>query len=81
MDRVRVIELTLWCFYAGWFSLIPILGLVPAALAYYLFWRVRAETVEDWNPAGTHLRCGLFLAVLGTGISLLIVAAIICQFL
>jgi len=72
MDRVRVIELTLWGYHAAWWSLIPILGLVPAVVAFSLFWRIRDGADDGWNPAGTHLRWGLALATIGFASSALL---------
>jgi hypothetical protein len=74
MDRVQIIERTLRCYHAGWWSLIPILGLAPAAAAFYLFLQIRAETEGEWNPAATHLRWGIFLASLGSSVSLFLLS-------
>ena len=70
MDRVRIIERTLWCYWAGWASLIPVLGLIPAAVAFHHFWRVRADLEGEWNPAGAQLWWGLVLATIGAGESI-----------
>jgi hypothetical protein len=74
MDRVEVIERTLRCYQAGWWSLVPVVGLGPAIVAFYYFARVRAATRNDWNPASTQLRVGLMLATIGCGLSLLLVS-------
>ena len=70
MDRVRIIERTLRCYHAGWWSLIPILGLAPAIMSFILYWQVRAETEDEWNPAAAYLRWGFFLSALGSAVSL-----------
>jgi len=67
MDRVRIIERTFWCYWAGWMSLVPIVGLIPAVVAIHHFFRVRADLDGEWNPAGTYLGWGLALAVIGAG--------------
>jgi len=74
MDRVQIIERTLLCYQAGWWSLVPILGLAPGLTAFYYFARVRAVTRDEWNPAETHLRVGLMLATIGCGLSLLLLS-------
>jgi hypothetical protein len=72
MDRLRIIERTLWCYRAGWMSLIPILGLVPAVVSLHLFWRVRADLDGEWNPAGAYLGWGLVLGLSGAVESLVL---------
>jgi hypothetical protein len=74
MDRVEIIERTLRCYQAGWWSLVPIVGLAPAIVAFYYFARVRAATRDDWNPASTQLRVGLMLATIGCGMTLLLIS-------
>lgn len=74
MDPVRLIERSFWCYRAGWISLVPILGLVPAVLAFYWFGRVRADLRGEWNPAGGYLWVGLALGVVGCGETLLLLA-------
>lgn len=81
MDRVRVIERSLRCYHAGWWGLIPVLGLVPAALAFWLFWSVRDEVGEDWNPAAAYLRWGLLLATIGLVVSMCVVAVPLLELL
>ncbi len=76
MDRVRLIERTFWCYRAGWASLVPILGLFPAAIAFHLFWKIRedADAEGEWNPASAYLWAGLMLSLVGGAESMLIVA-------
>lgn len=74
MDRVQIIERTLRCYRAGWWSLLPVIGLAPAMVAFYDFARVRAATRNDWNPAGTQLRVGFALATIGASLSLLLLS-------
>ena len=74
MDQVQVIERTLRCYHAGWWSLVPILGLAPAAVAFYYFARVHVGTRDEWNPARSQLKAGLMLATIGSGLSLLLLS-------
>ncbi len=74
MDRVRLIERSLWCYRAGWAGLIPILGLVPAAIAFHMFWKIRDDADGEWNPASGYLWAGLMLSLIGGAESMLIVA-------
>ena len=74
MDRVEIIERTLRCYHAGWWSLVPILGLVPAIIAFYTFGSIRAATKHEWNPAAAQLRIGFILAIIGSALSLLLLS-------
>ncbi len=74
MDPVRLIDRSFWCYRAGWASLIPILGLIPAVLAFYWFGRVRSDLRGDWNPAGSYLWAGFVLGFVGSAESLLLIA-------
>lgn len=74
MDRARIIERSLQCFVAAWFSLIPLLGVAPAVIALRLHRRVRGETGASWNPAARYAAAGFALAWLGLALSLLTIA-------
>lgn len=65
MDKVRVIERSLRCYFYGWVSLIPLLGLPMLVLAVVLYQQVRIEAGREWNPANRYLHCGLGLACFG----------------
>ena len=73
MDKVRVIKWSLRCFRLGWFSLVPILGIVPAAFAITSYGRAKAEAGAEWNPAARFLFWGCVLAWLGLAVSALVV--------
>ena len=65
MDKVYVIKGSLRCYALGWFALIPLLGIGPAAVAILIYKRVQRETGEEWNPARRQLYCGWILSWLG----------------
>ena len=70
MDKVRVIERSLRCFVMGCFSLIPLLGVIPAIVTLVTSHKVRQEARGHWNPAGRHLVFGELLAWIGLGLTL-----------
>jgi hypothetical protein len=73
MDKVRVINWSLRCFRLGWFGLVPILGIVPAAAAIVCHGRARTEAGAEWNPAAKFLFWGAVLAWIGLALSALVV--------
>jgi hypothetical protein len=81
MDRVRVIEQSLRCYLAGWWSLIPIIGLLPAVIAVCLYLSVRNQVEDQWNPASAYLWKGILLAMTGVCVSLLLIGGALIQHL
>jgi len=75
MDQVQIIERSIHCYHAGWWSLVPIAGLVPAVFAFYQYARVRSDSSRIWNPAGAYLRSGLALALIGFVLTFFLLAA------
>ncbi len=65
MDKVRVIESSLRCFVWSWFSLIPILGLMPSCMAVSEYLQAKRLSEGQWNPARKYLQAGLWLAIIG----------------
>lgn len=73
MNRARAIEHSIWCCVLGAVSLLPVLGL-PAALVAFGFYRnVRRTLAGGWNPAEQPLVVGFILAWIGVVISLVAV--------
>ena len=69
MNRARAIDLSIWCCVLGAVSLLPLLGL-PAALVAFGFYRsVRRTLAGAWNPAEQPLVVGFSLAWIGLLIS------------
>ena len=60
-DRSRLIQRSSRCFYFGLVGLIPLVGIVPAALAIRLHHRVAHDTGEIWNPNGIFTAWGVAL--------------------
>ncbi len=77
MDKIRVIERSLRAWICGLIGLIPVFGVPLAVLALSLFLRVRAEAGDDWNPAGNYLRWAVVCAVVGLGLTFLLVLVIV----
>ena len=65
MDKVLVINQSLRCYRWSWFSLIPLLGIIPALIAIGFFRKAGAETGDGWNPARRYAVCGLLIAIIG----------------
>ena len=51
-------------------SLLPVLGLPAALVAFWLFRSARRNLAGSWNPAGRPLVIGYVLAWLGLAVSL-----------
>lgn len=69
-ERIQRIERSLRCFVYGWFSLIPVIGLVAAFTAFRLHSTSGSTSGDSWNPAGRYLKAGYCLAWLGILISI-----------
>jgi len=69
MDKVRVIKLSLRCFTMGWLGLLPLIGMVPALMAIFLYLKVKTASDDEWNPAGKHLLWGYILGYIGMAMS------------
>lgn len=74
MNKARVIERSLNAFTLGWFSLIPLIGIIPALLAIYWYRKSSDEAGMEWNPARTHALWGCVLALAGLAVSLLAIS-------
>ncbi len=70
--RIEVIRTSLRLFVCGWFALLPVLGILPAAYVVVSSVRNRSRFREEWNPASTYLSWGLGLALFGLGLSILL---------
>ncbi len=75
MDRITVINKSLHGFICGLLGLIPVLGLVPAVAAVFIWLRVRRE-YRDWNPASHYLLGGAVLGFISIGILVAAIAII-----
>lgn len=65
MPKSEMLRRSLRCFALGWWSLVPVLGLIPAALAFADFRAVVLRKGRRWNAARTRLLLGAILAGLG----------------
>lgn len=65
MPKSEMLRRSLRCFVLGWWSLVPLLGLIPAALAFADFRAVVLRKGRRWNAARTRLLLGAILAGLG----------------
>ena len=69
MDKVLVINQSLRCYRLSWFSLIPLLGVIPGLIALGLFRKAGEETGDGWNPARRYAVCGFLIAMTGLFLS------------
>ena len=77
-DGIRAINYSLRCFAFSAASLVPLIGL-PLAIIAFLNYRKASDIVNDrWNPARTYLLWGSVLGSLGLLISLLIILFLLC---
>ena len=81
MPKSEMLRSSMRCFKLGWWSLIPLLGVVPAILALLEFRAVVVGTGPRWNAARTRLMLGAWLAGVGLVISILLGLLIALAFL
>ena len=74
-NRIVLIRRSIRVFIAGIFSILPILGLIPAIYAIATWFPTRAN--RQWNPASAYLTCGIILALLGFGLTILLGGSIL----
>ena len=72
MNRIKVIKKSLMIYVCGIISLVPILGLLPAACALFAWAMVSSRYRNEWNPAAAYLSWGARFAVLGIIVSLFV---------
>ncbi len=63
--RIRLIEGSLRCFALGVLSLVPLLGLPAAMLAWQEHARTRRQAGDEWNAAHRYLVLGYLLSWFG----------------
>ncbi len=66
-ERIEIIETSLRCFRRSLWSIIPIIGIVPAVSALFCHRRVRRLAGKEWNPAKAHLIWGAVISWLTLG--------------
>jgi hypothetical protein len=81
MPRIIVIRESMTAFVCGMIGFLPIIGLLPGLYALYCWNRINTFYPNEWNPAAAYLSWGTRLAVLGLGLSVLIVGVAIVGFL
>ncbi len=81
MDRITAIRKSLNAFVCGMFSLLPVLGLIPAVWTFWSWNAVRLGYADEWNPAGRYLHWGIIMALVGLLISVLLSVVVVMAFL
>jgi hypothetical protein len=74
MPRIFVIRKSLTAFVCGLIGFLPIIGVLPGLYALLCWSRIRTRYPGEWNPASAYLSWGVRLAVIGLGLSTLIVS-------
>jgi hypothetical protein len=69
MPKSEMLRRSMRCFVLGWWSLVPVLGAIPALLAFVDFRAVVLGKGRRWNAARLRLTAGAMLAGLGLMIS------------
>ena len=72
MPKSEMLRRSMRCFILGWWSLIPLIGIVPAMLAFVDFRAVVVGMGQRWNAARTRLLLGAWLAGIGLLLSLIV---------
>lgn len=70
MPKSEMIRRSMRCFVLGWWSLMPLAGLIPAMLAFADFRAVVVGMGRRWNAGRKRLLLGAWLAGLGLLITL-----------
>jgi len=73
--KSQMLRRSLRCYALGWWSLVPVLGLVPALLAFAEFRAVVLGKGNKWNAARRQLQVGSWLA--GAGVFLTLIVLVI----
>jgi hypothetical protein len=76
-ERIITIRKSLRVFCCGLASLLPIIGLVPAACALVGGWRLRP--FKQTNPARRYVKVGFALAIIGILLTTGLTAAIVLE--
>lgn len=76
MPKSEMLRRSMRCFTLGWWSLIPVLGFVPAILAIVDFRAVVLGMGRRWNAARMRLLVGVWLAGLGLLFSIVVGAIV-----
>lgn len=70
MSKSEMLRRSMRCFVLGWWSLVPVLGVVSAMLAFADFRAVVLHKGWRWNAARLRLMVGAWLAGIGLLLSL-----------
>jgi hypothetical protein len=70
LAKSEMLRRSMRCFVLGWWSLVPVLGVVPAMLAFADFRAVVLRKGSQWNAAVVRLVVGACLAGIGLMLSL-----------
>jgi hypothetical protein len=65
VDKITAIRRSLTAFVCGLIGFLPVIGLIPALVALFLWFRVRERFQGAWNPGARYLNWGAVLALLG----------------
>jgi hypothetical protein len=76
MPKSEMLRRSLRCFVLGWWSLVPFLGVIPAALALVDLRAVVNGKGRRWNAARNRLLIGAILAGCGLLLSLILGATL-----
>jgi len=72
MPKSEMLQRSMRCFVLGWWSLVPLAGVVPAILALLDFYAVTLRKGNKWNAARTRLTLGALIAGLGLLVSFIL---------
>ena len=77
MPCIIVIRKSMTAFACGLIGVLPIIGVLPGLYALFCWNRIRTRYPDEWNPASAYLSWGVRLAVIGLGVSVLIISVAI----
>ena len=72
MPKSEMLRRSMRCFVLGWWSLVPMFGVVPAMLALVDFRAVVLRKGRRWNAARIRLTAGALLAGIGLMVSIIV---------
>jgi len=76
MNKIRVIKQSVVCQWLGLCSLVPVIGVGFAMVAFRRYRKVRPGVGDEWNPARPELIRGVVFARAGIYITLAVIVAI-----
>lgn len=77
LNTTSAIQVSLRAFVCGFFSLVPVFGIIPGTYVYLCWKRMRSQFHPEWNPAQPYLVMALLLSISGLLITVLAISVVV----